>query len=175
MSLEDICHVIILYLDQINYQIKPFYIDRKNDMQMFSTMSNIDEEFPIRDKIEITQKGKRGWICHNCSFFNFNCKINKIANRLCLVCKTNAYMTPRYPNPHIFASNNNYCSYEPIHFVKTVNKSIKSNLVFKKGDWYCLNCKNLNFRHRIKCNRCDFNKSHLNGNDSIRVGNNIKP
>ena len=39
---------------------------------------------------------------------------------------------------------------------------IKKPFVDRPGDWVCINCKNLNFAHRIRCNICQFSKQESN-------------
>ena len=76
--------------------------------------------------------GKNGWICHSCN--NFNYESRSKCNRCLKVPKFNIM-------------NNS----EP-EYAKADKSKVK--LIERDGDWICVECKNLNFSFRVKCNRC---------------------
>lgn len=45
-------------------------------------------------------------------------------------------------------------------------KQVKSTTQSREGDWVCLNCNNLNFSFRKKCNRCKTQTRQQNDNDA---------
>ena len=93
-----------------------------------NTKNNINNN----NNYSITMFGKIGWICRLCNNFNFESRC--ICNR----CK--AIKTPKTKEEIIKERKNG----------KILNKRIKN----KKKDWLCLNCQNINFSFRKKCNRC---------------------
>lgn len=44
--------------------------------------------------------------------------------------------------------------FTPVKEGQTMIKAVKSTTQTREGDWVCLNCNNLNFSFRKKCNRC---------------------
>ena len=42
-----------------------------------------------------------------------------------------------------------------------MKKKIKP-FIERSGDWFCFNCKNLNFAFRVVCNRCHISKAFQN-------------
>jgi hypothetical protein len=44
-----------------------------------------------------------------------------------------------------------------------MKKKVKP-FIERSGDWFCFNCKNLNFAFRVVCNRC-----HISKAESLRI------
>lgn len=44
--------------------------------------------------------------------------------------------------------------FTPIKDIQNSLKASKTTAQSREGDWVCLNCNNLNFSFRKKCNRC---------------------
>ena len=44
--------------------------------------------------------------------------------------------------------------FTPVKELGYCSKTASSSLQAREGDWICLNCNNLNFSFRKKCNRC---------------------
>ena len=85
--------------------------------------------------------GKVGWICDKCENFNFESRIT--CNR-CLNIKM-----PK--------------TIEEINRIRKEKEEKKKNkkkkkIKIQKSDWLCLNCKNLNYGFRKKCNRCQIER-----------------
>ena len=85
--------------------------------------------------------GKLGWICDKCENFNFESRTT--CNR-CLNIKE-----PK--------------TIEEINRIRKEKEEKKKNKKKKKikkqkSDWLCLNCKNLNYGFRKKCNRCQIER-----------------
>ena len=100
-----------------------------------NTKNNINNN----NNYAITMFGKIGWICRLCNNFNFESRC--ICNR----CK--AIKTPKTKEEIIKERKSG----------KILNKRIKN----KKKDWLCLNCQNINFSFRKKCNRCHIQRKKL--------------
>ena len=87
--------------------------------------------------------GRKGWICILCNNFNYETRVK--CNRCGVVKKPKKIVDLR-------------AKYEP---KENIDIKDRSN---KKGDWICMNCKNLNYSFRTLCNRCKIPKvsSYLN-------------
>lgn len=44
--------------------------------------------------------------------------------------------------------------FTPVKESQSLFKTAKTSTQAREGDWVCLNCNNLNFSFRKKCNRC---------------------
>lgn len=89
--------------------------------------------------------GKKGWICLLCNNFNYETRIK--CNR-CGVMK----------KPKIII--NKKLEIEK----KLCENKIRTNRI---GDWFCRNCKNLNYSFRTTCNRCKLPRIFLLINNSV--------
>ena len=99
--------------------------------------------------------GRKGWICKLCNNFNYETR-NK-CNR-CGIMKKPKKITDLKPKKEQRVFND----------VKERNN--------KKGDWICINCRNLNYSFRNFCNRCKIPKIDpilkvSNALDSKELGN----
>jgi len=81
--------------------------------------------------------GRKGWICILCNNFNYETRTK--CNRCGEVKKPKKIVDLR-------------TKYEPKEYKEIKERSNK------KGDWVCMNCKNLNYSFRTACNRCKIPK-----------------
>ena len=84
------------------------------------------------DNYLITMFDKLGWICRLCNNFNFE------SRNICNRCKT--LKMPK--------------TKKEINEEKEIEKIMKKRIKEKKIDWFCPNCKNINYGFRKNCNRC---------------------
>ena len=135
-----------------NYNIMP---------QVNNNYSNIHNLVPNERKLPkedylVKMFGRLGWICRQCNNFNFETR-NK-CNRCHII---------KMPKTK-----------EEINKKKEKNKKNKKKVKERKTDWLCLNCNNLNYGFRKKCNRCtidrkdEFPSIFLEPNQKINGNNN---
>ena len=96
--------------------------------------------------------GRKGWICKLCNNFNYE-KRNK-CNRCGIIKKPKNIIDLKSKIRH-----------------KEFNEKEINN---KKGDWICLNCRNLNYSFRTFCNRCKIPKINQFINDTFILKNEEK-
>ena len=92
------------------------------------------------EKVEylVEMFGRKGWICKLCN--NFNYETRKKCNR-CGIMKNPKKILDLKPK---------------VGEQKICNEAKERNN--KKGDWICINCRNLNYSFRTFCNRCKIPK-----------------
>lgn len=116
-------------------------------------LNNLDSPKNLeKEKIpEILQKadylvemfGRKGWICKLCN--NFNYETRGKCNRCGIIKKPKRIKDLKSKNENKDLNNNNI----PNNYKERNNK---------KGDWICINCRNLNYSFRTVCNRCKIPK-----------------
>ena len=122
--------------------------DKKEEENNFVSLNqskkveNVEQNYE-KDEYLIEMFGRRGWICVFCNNFNYETRTK--CNRCGVLKKPKKIFDLRQ---------------------KYEKKELKENKERnnKKGDWICLNCKNLNYSFRNFCNRCKIPKtnSYLN-------------
>jgi uncharacterized OB-fold protein len=130
-------NINILYNNFNNYQ------NNLNSNNMYQNINNNDIN-KIDSKINpaeyiFERYGKLGWLCQDCNNFNFSSRVK------CNKCgvKMKPIKVNNIQNEINFQQN---------------NKKFKKNFIKKSGDWFCLNCSNINFAFRSECNRCHLSK-----------------
>lgn len=118
-----------------------------NDEQRLE-VKNIKNKF-IKEKEEsndylVEMFGKKGWICKLCH--NFNYESRKKCNR-CLVLKLPETILGFKFKKKEKKDNSN-------------NNNGNKGRGRKKDDWFCINCRNLNYAFRKVCNRCNAPKTY---------------
>jgi len=106
------------------------------------------------DKCEylVEMFGRKGWVCKLCNNFNYE-KRNK-CNRCGIIKKPKNIIDLK---------------------LKIGNKEFNEKQINnKKGDWICLNCRNLNYSFRTFCNRCKIPKINQFINDIFILKNEEK-
>ena len=96
----------------------------------------------VNDEFTVEVLGRRGWICENCT--NFNYESRKSCNR-CKLVKT------AISKSILFGKDSS----------KILNNLINGN---NKKEWNCRLCGNVNYSFRIICNRCQNPKDVENEN-----------
>lgn len=100
----------------------------------------------------IEMYGKLGWICYICD--NFNYEPRKQCNR----CK--AIKLPKIK--------------EEIYIKKKKTKKEKNLQQNWKVDWFCLNCKNLNYGFRKFCNKCKTQRQKISPSIFLKPNQKLK-
>ena len=120
----------------------------EEDENNYDSFNHSEKNKTIEQNLEkseylVEMFGRKGWICILCNNFNYETRVK--CNRCGVVKKPKKIIDLR-------------AKYEPKE-----NKDIKDRSN-KKGDWICMNCKNLNYSFRTLCNRCKIPKisSYLN-------------
>ena len=129
--------------------------EKREEENNFNSFNNKTDKNKINEKnIEeveylVEMFGRKGWICRLCNNFNYETR-NK-CNRCGIVKKPKKIIDLKQ-------------KVEP-----KVNNEIKERNN-KKGDWICLNCRNLNYSFRTICNRCKIPKinTFINGQNILK-------
>ena len=130
--------------------------EKREEENNFSTFNKIEKnknkEKMVEDEYLVEMFGRKGWICRLCNNFNYETR-NK-CNRCGIVKKPKKILDLKQKVDHKANNNNND--------VKERNN--------KKGDWICINCRNLNYSFRTICNRCKIPKinTFLNSQNIIK-------
>ena len=115
--------------EENNFEILNKAEKRKNLVLYEQNLGNVD--------YLVEMFGRKGWICKLCNNFNYETR-NK-CNRCGIMKK-----------PKILLDLKSNKEQRVLNDVKERNN--------KKGDWICINCRNLNYSFRTFCNRCKIPK-----------------
>ena len=125
--------------------------DEENNISPLNKIKKCkNSEKIIEGEYLVEMFGRKGWICRLCNNFNYETR-NK-CNR-CGITKKPKKL---------------------IDFKKKIDQNVKNNEEKernnKKGDWICINCRNLNYSFRAICNRCKIPKinAFVNGQNTLK-------
>ena len=127
--------------------------EEENNYSTFNkTEKNKNNEKMVENEYLVEMFGRKGWICRLCNNFNYETR-NK-CNRCGIVKKPKKIVDLKQKVEHKANNNNN-------------DGKERNN---KKGDWICINCRNLNYSFRTICNRCKIPKinTFLNSQNIIK-------
>ena len=120
--------------------------EEENNLNNFDSPQNLEKRKNSEnlEKVEylVEMFGRKGWICKLCN--NFNYETRSKCNRCGIIKKPKKIIDLKSKIEHKDINYNN------IHINKERNN--------KKGDWICINCRNLNYSFRTVCNRCKIPK-----------------
>ena len=128
--------------------------EEENNFNSFNNKTETDKNKINEKNLEeseylVEMFGRKGWICRLCNNFNYETR-NK-CNRCGIVKKPKKIIDIKQ-------------KVDP-----KANKETKERNN-KKGDWICLNCRNLNYSFRTICNRCKIPKinTFINGQNILK-------
>ena len=128
--------------------------EEENNFNSFNNKTETDKNKINEKNLEeseylVEMFGRKGWICRLCNNFNYETR-NK-CNRCGIVKKPKKIIDIKQ-------------KVDP----KTIKETKERNN--KKGDWICLNCRNLNYSFRTICNRCKIPKinTFINGQNILK-------
>lgn len=164
--------------------LKQNHKDKDNDSSAektnsSSSNSNKEEEENNQDYL-VEMFGRKGWICKLCYNFNYEtrvrcnrCKVDKKPENILgyKPKKKNYYYYNNFNNFDNYNNNNhNYNEIVINNFNSTRDPKFKDSLQNnnnKKNDWFCANCRNLNYAFRKVCNKCKAPKVYVLMNNLV--------
>jgi hypothetical protein len=128
--------------------------EKREEENNFSSFNKTEKckysEKIIEGEYLVKMFGRKGWICRLCNNFNYETR-NK-CNRCGILKKAKKFVDLKQKTDQ--KANNN-------------EAKERNN---KKGDWICINCRNLNYSFRTICNRCKIPKinAFVNGQNILK-------